>query len=62
MTKFLQAIFIALFSFSALAEDTNMDPQGSALEIFQCNFIKQTKRLNKKMGIKYTNILYLGLA
>ena len=38
MTKLVQATFIAFFSFSVFADDSNLDPQGSALEIFQCNF------------------------
>ena len=38
MTKFINAAFIAFLSFTILSDDSNLEPQGSALEIFQCNF------------------------
>ena len=38
MTKFIQATLIAFLSLSVFSEESNPEPQGSALEIFQCNF------------------------
>ena len=38
MTKFIQATLIAFLSLSVISEESNPEPQGSALEIFQCNF------------------------
>ena len=38
MTKLFQTILIVFISFSTFANDTDLGPQGSALEIFQCNF------------------------
>ena len=38
MTKLFQTILIVFLSFSIFADDTDLGPQGSAVEIFQCNF------------------------
>ena len=38
MTKFIQGLILVFISLSAFTEDMTLRPQGSALEIFQCNF------------------------
>ena len=38
MTKLFQAILIVTISYSIISEETDLRPEGAALEIFQCNF------------------------
>ena len=38
MTKLFQAILIVIISYSIVSEETDLRPEGAALEIFQCNF------------------------
>ena len=38
MTKLFQTILFVFLSLSVFADDMDLGPQGSAVEIFQCNF------------------------
>ena len=38
MTKLFQSILIVIISYSIVSEETDLRPEGAALEIFQCNF------------------------